>query len=179
MKKTIYIILAAVISATGLFALAFPKYISLNITSLIPVGVIAYSVYQGFNALRVKAYFKNGRLRYHSGGLDFKYSKNEKGEGNFEMTESRRIFNSSNKIMAYAFFIGAALNVPFILLFEYKIKLAGIFIMLSAPIIGGLISLPYDIKTYKNLASAEKSKQEQQDKELEEQKKKEEMGKWK
>ena len=179
MKKITFIIYASVIALTGLCALAFSKYLSVNIYSLLPVGIIVYMIYMGFEAFTSRMYYKNGRWRTRSVGFDFKYSKSANGEGNFEVYNPIKSAGLSNKLMAYSLFLGASLNIPLIFFFDYKIKLFSIGILIVSGLVGGLLALPHDLKAQREIEEAEKAKHEQWERELEEQKKREELGKWK
>lgn len=179
MKKITLIIYTAVIVATGLFALVFKQYVNINLESLMPLLTLATMLYAGYKTYVTRSFFYNGKWHSYGDSIDFKYSKSESGEGSFSVYKPKTQADMTNIIPAYAMFIGASLNIPLIVFFDYKIKLWCIGIMLISGIFGFLVSLPFDIKKTKKAVEDENQRREQWERELEEQKKREEMGRWK
>lgn len=179
MKKITLIIHTAVIVATGLLALVFKQYVNVNIESLLPVFSIGGMLYVGYKILVSKSVYRNGKWYSYGDDVDFKYSKNKNGEGSFSVYKPQVQNDPTNIIPAYTMFIGSSLNIPLIVFFDYKIKLWSIGIMLICAVLGMLLALPFDIKKTKKAVEDENQRREQWERELEEQKKREEMGKWK
>ena len=179
MKRITFIIYTTVVAATGLFALVFKQYVNINLESLSPLLTLATMLYAGYKTYVTRSFFYNGKWHSYGDSIDFKYSKSESGEGSFSVYKPKAQADMTNIIPAYAMFIGASLNIPLIVFFDYKIKLWCIGIMLISGILGFLISLPFDIKKTKEAIKNDEARSEQWQKELEEQKRREEMGKWK
>jgi len=85
----------------------------------------------------------------------------------------------SNIISSYTVFIGAALNIPLIVFGGLNTKLWSFGIFLLVLILGVILSFPFEYKENKKQIEADEARKEQWKKELEEQKKREEMGRWK
>ena len=179
MKKIILIIYAAVIGITALTALCFKKYVVIGAESLIPVIIMASMLFLGYTSYKGRLYYRGGRWRTYSDSFDFRYRKNSKGEGEFQIVDSGRAPDMTNKILGYTAAIGASFNIPLIIFFSFKIKLICVGVMLGTYIVGVLIATPFEIMERKRLKDADEARRAQWQKELEEQKKREEMGKWK
>ena len=85
----------------------------------------------------------------------------------------------SNVISSYTVFIGASLNIPLIVFGGLYTKLWSFGIFLIVLILSVVLSFPFEYKENKKQIEADEARKEQWQKELEEQKKREEMGKWK
>lgn len=133
----------------------------------------------GYSTYKQRLYFRHGRWYSYSNSFNFKYTKNSKGEGNFQVIDSDKGPDIINLISGYTMFIGASLNIPLIIFGSFIIKAFSVAIMLIALGVGVVASLPIEIKETKQAKEAEKVKYEKRKKELEEQKKREELGKWK
>ena len=181
MKKTTFIIYASVSVATLIFALAFRQYVNVHIESLAPAFNIVGMLYISYTTYNQKRYYSraNGRWISYTDGFDFYYSKNKKGEGDFQVQTHQKTPQKSNVISAYVIIWGASLNIPLIFLFNYKTKLLCFAVMIVTVLISAIITMPADIKETKEVEAEEKAKSERWKKELEEQKKREEMGRWK
>ena len=182
MKRIIFIIYTVVIAATILFGLAFKEQIVIGIESLIPIGAMAYMLFVGainFNEKKGYYTYQHGRLKYYHKNVGLKYTKDSNGEGVFQKTNEDEAPDFTSRILAYSLFIGAALNIPFIVFFPFEIKLFTIVIFLISCAVSFVISLPHDIKESKKAIEEEKARQAEWKKELEEQKKREELGRWK
>jgi uncharacterized membrane protein (DUF106 family) len=76
--------------------------------------------------------------------------------------------------------IGAALNIPFVVFFPFGVKIgSGIMVLILSCIVSIIISGPQDRKEAQKAIEEEKARQAEWKKELEEQKKREELGRWK
>lgn len=182
MKRIILIIYAVVISATMICASIFTEYIVIGIESCIPIICMASMLLDGvveYNRKKGRYYYRNGRLYHYQPSFDFKYTKDSTGDGKLQMTNEDMKPDPSSRIFAYCLFIGAALNIPFVIFFPLQIKLYGWAAFLLSPIVSLAISLPRGNKEAKKAIEEEKARQEQWKKELEEQKKREELGRWK
>lgn len=184
MKRIILIIYTVVIAAAILFGLAFKGQIVIGLESLIPIGVMAYMLWYGsveYNKKKGRYYYREGRLyHYQPSSFDFKYSKDSEGDGTFERTHADEEPDPTSRIFAYCMIIGAAFNIPFVALFPYGVKIGGgIVVFILSCIVGIIISGPQDRKESKKAIEEEKARQAQWKKELEEQKKREELGRWK
>ena len=189
MKKIIFIIYTAVIVATGLCALVFNEKLNIVIDSLVPTGVFLFCFCIGCMLLSGHAYFWGGRIRtttyrYRFVGGDFKYSKDKHRKGSFDPvnadSESKARRSIHNVILGYLFIIFAAVTIPLIFFFTLYVKwwvsLAIFFVsFLSSTAVNAVV----DILGWKRGRNAEHAKESAWQKELEEQKRREEMGKWK
>ena len=179
MKKIIFIIYAAVIALTTLMAFCFKQYVFIGAESLIPVIIMASMLFLGYTSYKGKLYYRGGRWRSYSDSFDFKYRKNSEGEGEFQIIDSGGLPDMTSKILGYTAFIGASLNIPLIIFFSFKVKLFSVGVMLGTYIVGCLIATPFEIMQRKRLKDADAARREQWQKELEEQKRREELGRWK
>ena len=190
MKKIIFIIYASVIAVTGICAMIFKESLNIAIDSLVPAGVCLMYFGLGYMLISGSAYFWGGKIRLSymhrsrfSGG-DFKYSKNSRGEGSFESATSDfhiAARNSiTNKIVGYIFLISSAATIPIIFFFTLYVKWwASIAIFFASFISALAVNAVVDITVLKKARNAELEKKAAWQRELEEQKKREEMGKWK
>ena len=179
MKKLTLIIYTAVIVANGLLAIVFKQYINIHVASLIPVFHIGVMLYEGYNFYVTKSVYYEGRWHSYRDDVDLKYSKDKNGDGKIKVYKPKTQTSISNIISAYTLFIGASLNIPLIVFFNYKIKLWSIGVFLICTLLSLVLSWPFASKENKRLIEADRVRSEQWKKELEEQKKREEMGRWK
>ena len=180
MKKIIFIIYAAVIAVTAICAMMFKEYRNIVIDSLIPTGAI---IVQFIFGLLIKCdiyYYRGGRL-HRMKDTDFKYRKNERGEGEFVESAPYRPAPSekTRDIMGYSFMLCAVFYIPFIFFFPIGAKWCSPAIFLVSVIVGGLLNIPHEIKEFKAEREAERIRSAALRRELEEQKRREEMGQWK
>ena len=184
MKRIIFIIYALVISATMICASIFSEQIVIGLASLVSIGNMAYMLWQGaveYNKKKGRYYYRDGRLyHYQPSSFDFKYTKDSEGEGVFERTNADESPDLTSRILAYCMIIGAALNIPFVVFFPFGVKIgSGIMVLILSCIVSIIISGPQDRKEAQKAIEEEKARQAEWKKELEEQKKREELGKWK
>jgi len=179
MKKITFIIYASVIAITAIFALIFKQYVNVHIESIFPIIIIVSMLCAGRKMHVAKSYYYKGEWHSYSDSIDFKYSKNDKGEGKFNVYKPKAQPEMSNIILAYTMYIGASLNVPLIVFFNYEIKYLSFGIMLICSVVGVVFAWPFAIKEGKKQIEADEARSEQWKRELEEQKKREELGKWK
>ena len=180
MKKITFIIYASVIAITAICAMIFKERLNIVIDSLIPVGAI---IVQFICGLLIKSdiyYFHGGRL-YRVNNTDFKYRKNERGEGQF--VESTPVRHAPSKktqnVMGYSLMLCAVFYIPFIFFFPIIAKWSSPAIFFVSSILGALLNIPRNIKEFKAELEDERIRSEARRRELEEQKKREELGKWK
>ncbi len=180
MKKLTLIIYTAVIAATGLSALIFKEYLNIVIDSLIPLGVTVAQICIGLLIKNNIIYLRGGDL-YRVKSSDFKYSKNDRGEGEFNVVNSHRRGpgKKAQTILGYAFILAGALSIPIIFFFPITVKWYSLGLILVPMILGSVAAIPADLKETKAAIEEQRALEEQWQKELEEQKKREEMGKWK
>ena len=188
MKKIIFIIYAAVIAATAITALVFNEKLNIIIDSIVPAGVCLLYFCLGCLLLSGRAYFWGGRLRitctYRFAGGDFKYSKDKRGKGRFDSvnadSESAARRSITNIISGYLFIISAAATIPLIFFFSLYVKWwASLAIFFVTFISSTAVSAVVDILGWKRTRNAQQAKEAAWQKELDEQKKREEMGRWK
>ena len=190
MKKITFIIYALVISVTAICAMIFKESLNIAIDSLVPTGVCLMYFCLGYMLISGSAYFWGGKIRLsymHRSRFpigDFKYSKNSRGEGSFESPTSD--FHSAarnsitNKIVGCIFLISAASAIPLIFFFSLNTKFCASIAIFFATFISALaVNAVVDITMLKKARNAESEKKAAWQRELEEQKKREEMGKWK
>ncbi len=180
MKKISFIIYASVIAATGLSALVFKEYLNIIIDSLIPLGVTVAQICIGLLIKNNIVYLHGGDL-YRVRNGDLKYSKNDRGEGEFNVVNSYRRGpgKKAQTILGYAFILAGALSIPIIFFFPITVKWGSIGLILVPMILGSVAAIPADIKETKAAIEEQRALEEQWKKELEEQKRREEMGRWK
>ena len=181
MKKLTLIVYTVMIVATGLFALTFRQYINVHIESLLPVNILCGMIYVSYSMYNTKSYYsrKRGRMVHYTEGFDFHYAKDKNGEGSFNIQTNQKAPRKSNVISAYIEIWGASLNIPLIFLFDYKIKMLSVAVAIVTTLAATIVTLPSDIKESREAEKEDKARREQWEMELEEQKKREEMGKWK
>lgn len=190
MKKIIFIIYVSVIAVTAICAMIFKESLNIAIDSLVPAGVCLMYFGLGYMLISGSAYFWGGKIRLSymhrsrfSGG-DFKYSKNSRGEGSFESPNpdfhSAARNSITNKIVGYIFLISSAATIPIVFFFTLYVKWwASIAIFFASFISALAVNAVVDITVLKKARNAELEKKAAWQRELEEQKKREEMGKWK
>lgn len=107
-------------------------------------------------------------------GFDFKYSKRS-GKGEFDViSEQRGKAGFSIYVLIYAIISAAA--VPFVIFFPYVVKIGFALVVL---VISPLIQLSIEARAVLQNIKSEIDLSEREKQELDEQKKREEMGKWK
>ena len=82
-------------------------------------------------------------------------------------------------MFGYAYIITGAIPIPAILFFKMTVKWGSIGLILIPLIIGTTLAFVSDMKETKAALEEQMAKEDQWRKELEEQKRREEMGKWK
>ena len=189
MKKTIIIIYSiiysVVIAGAGIFALAFQDQLDVGVGSLLPAAVLAYALTVGL-LLRFRVLCLRGnRLRIRTFvDFDFKYSKGKDGKGSIDMVDPDskrvRISDRNSQILSSVLLISGAVAVPFIFLFSFNVK--SVATMILCVVVGGatcLIEVISMVIEIKRAGSEQNGKDSREMQELEEQKKREEMGYWK
>lgn len=185
MKKIIIIIYAVVIAATGICALTLRDQVNISVDSLFPVSIFVYDLILGI-LLGFRVLFLHGN-RFKTRTFmdsDFKYSKSKDGEGSIEMVDRDvkkvRISDRNSQILSSVLLIGGAVSIPFIFLFSFKVKFIATLILLTVVVVAiYLISFISNMIEMKRAVAELKEKEAREQKELEEQRKREEMGYWK
>ena len=181
MKKLIFIIYTAVIVATGLCTLIFKEHLNIVIESLIPLGVTVYNIVFGLLMKNGAVYLSGGRFR-SALNSDFKYSKNSRGEGEFEVVDYHRrgAGKKARDVLGYVLILSGELSIPFIFFFSRTAKWgSSIFLILIPLMIGSVAAIIADVNETKAILEEQRAQEKQWEKELEEQKKREELGRWK
>lgn len=180
MKKITFLIYTFVIATTGICALIFKARLNIVIDSLIPVGAIIVQFICGL-LIKCDIYYSHGGRLFRLDDTDFKYRKNERGEGKFvESAPARPAPSKKTKdIMGYSLMLCAVFYIPFIFFFPIIAKWSSPAIFFVSSILGALLNIPHEIKKFKAELEDEKIRSEARRRELEEQKKREELGRWK
>ena len=180
MKKITFITYLSVIAITAICAMIFKERLNIVIDSLIPVGVMIIQFIGGL-LIKCDIYYSHGGKVRLLGNIDFKYQKDERGDGKLEVVDSYRGAVSSRDRLAvgYSFIFGGALSIPFIFFFSVGAKWASTGLLVISSIIGGAAAIFLNFKAMHDDMKKISDKYEKQKKELEEQKKREELGKWK
>ena len=185
MKKIIIFIYAVVIVATALCALTFGDYVDINFGSLFVVAVLAYSLilglFLGFRVLFLHGTHLKTRTLMDS---DFKFSKNKGERGSFEIVDRDykkwSVSDRNSKILSCVLLIGGASAIPFIFLFPFRVKIIASVILCAVVVFTiTLIAFISDAIEMRQLAVKLNEKSAREKRELEEQKKREELGRWK
>ena len=182
MKKIIFIIYASVIAVTGICAWALPQFVNADLC-LLPLAVALFLLVIGIALKNGSFYFSGGRIHafriFRSG--DFKYSKDKNGKGTFVEVDDpmcdHRIRGYT--ILGYAFIVCGAACIPCAFFLPMNLKWYSIGLIILSYLIGSAVCLYYEVKLRNAFVKAERAKNNQWQKELDEQKKREEMGKWK
>ena len=184
MKKVIFIIYTAMIAIMGICALAFREQLNICIDSVIPAAVLAVHLILG--VLLLKDVLLWGTSRFHvmlnvNTNKDFKYVKDENGEGRLEYMDDRRAAcrKKERTAVGYTFLISGALAIPFIFFFPIAAKWVSIALFMIPTFIGSGVAMFFTFKELRDDMKVMDKEYEKQKKELEEQKKLEEMGRWK
>ena len=180
MKKITFLIYTFVIATTGICAMIFKERLNIVIDSLIPVGVMIIQFICGL-LMKCDIYYSHGGRRFRLDDTDFKYRKNERGEGKFvESAPARPAPSKKTKdIIGYSLMLCAAFYIPFIFFFSVGAKWCSPNIFVVASLVAGLLNILSIIKEFKTELEDERIRSEARRRELEEQKKREELGKWK
>ena len=180
MKKITFITYLSVIAITAICAMIFKERLNIVIDSLIPVGAMIVQFICGL-LIKCDVYYSLGGRLYRVNDTDFKYRKNERGEGQF--VESAPVRHAPSKktqdIMGYSLMLCAAFYIPFVFFFPIIAKWSSPAIFFVSSIVGALLNIPRSIKEFKAEIEDEKIRSEARRRELEEQKKREELGRWK
>lgn len=179
---------AIVALATGICAAVFRDNIDLSLFSAIPAVVLIFSAVWGLMLIKGALYLFAGKWR-----LDLRYYKNEYEYENDEDVKNetridrfvKRSIRSNNRFLAtvqpilgYILIMCGALTVPCIFFFSELIKLSTLGIPILFAIFSLVFSILLDAKQVKEDITSEKERSKRHQKELEEQKKKEEQGRW-
>lgn len=158
----------------------FKERLNIVIDSLIPVGVMIIQFICGL-LMKCDIYYSHDGRRFRLDDTDFKYRKNERGEGKFvESAPARPAPSKKTKdIIGYSLMLCAVFYIPFIFFFPIIAKWSSPAIFFVSSILGALLNIPHEIKEFKAELEDERIRSEERRRELEEQKKREELGKWK
>ena len=179
-KKIIILIYTISVAATALCALIFRSHINITPDSIAPVAVTLFCVIMGLLIKSDILCFRGGRFRYTKSEVGFKYSKNKYGEGEFTKTVFRNAPDRRvQSVFGCAYIITGALPIPAVFFFSMTVKWGSIGLILIPLIIGTTLAFVSDMKETKAALEEQMAKEDQWRKELEEQKRREEMGKWK
>ena len=151
MKKLIFIIYTAVIVATGLCALVFKEHLNIGIASIYPIASILLMVFLGW-VIHTGHISSSGRICI-----------------------KKRDVSKSNVICGYVLYICAIAPIPLVFFFDVYVKLLSFFTFLVPSFIGLIIDVYFLVKEKRAI----KVKRDARRQKLEEQKKREEMGRWK
>ncbi len=163
-KWLIYYAVAVLVTSTVAYLLGARFHTSL--ASLIPLGVTAAILYHALIGRR----YENWKASLFSS----KFSKRD-GDRSFHRRPSSDYDTTTDRIDELVFRIVLPYAAPFIFLGDNTLKItaSGITCLLT------LIALPFYFKELANEKKRISQRQEQMERELEEQKKREEMGEWK
>lgn len=173
MKKTIILICLATAFIVAGIAIFVPQYLSLSIYSAIP---LIAAIYMGVGAACMYYYgdFTRHTISRNFFDIDFKYSKSG-GEGKFHFIRDKATPGHAIGFV-YFYIFAAVLEIAFVFFFPYPVKIAvGGAVFIISP----LIQLLFQARQFSHRVKAARDEKEAEDRELEEQKRREEMGKWK
>ena len=157
---------AACILLTVLGVILLNGHICVNAYSLIPLIVMVILALRAVGARK----YENFEASIHS----VKFSKRD-GDASFSVKPPSHYDTAFDRLEEAFYLVCLALPLPFVFLFQGNIKIIASGVALCIPFLIPLITLPLFIR---QLTEA-KREHEQRLKELEEQKKREEMGEWK
>ena len=177
MKRVIFIVYSTVIFITGICAFAFREQLNINAYSLFPVIVLAINTLLGVLFVKKIAYFMGDRVSL----FDMKYKREQNGDGKLEIVDHYKSgrYQKERTAFGYAFLIAGALSIPFIFFFSNNVKLVSVALFVVIRLIGKLFTLCINILEVRDESKRLNGENIQYQKELEEQKKREEMGQWK
>ena len=180
MKKIIFAVYAMVTAITCVCAFIFEDQLNIVVDSLIPLGVMVVHVALGILLLKEIAYFYGGKVRMLS-NVDFKYKKDERGDGKLEVVDHYRAAHNGKERIAvgYTFLISGAFAIPFMVFFPIATKWASIALFFIPTFIGSGIAIFLNFKGLRDDMKMMGDEYEKQKKELEDQRKREELGRWK
>ena len=171
---------AAVSVITGMCALMLKEQVNICIDSLISMAILVIHIALGVLLIKDVIYFYGGKVRMlHN--VDFKYKKDERGDGKLEIVDHYRAAHSSKERIAvgYTFLLCGAIAIPFIFFFPITAKWASLALFMIPTAIGSAIAIFLNFKELHDDMKMMDKEYEKQKKELEEQKKREELGRWK
>ena len=173
MKKVILIVYAVSAVLAGAVAVIFPQFVDVSIYSVFPFIGAAYMAV-GSVFMYCFGEFNRHTLSRRVFGFDFKYSKRS-GKGEFDVISERGVkAGFSVYVLIYAIISAAA--VPFVIFFPYVVKIGFALVVL---VISPLIQLSIEARAVSQKIKSDVESSEREKQELDEQKKREEMGKWK
>ena len=171
---------AAVSVITGMCALMLKEQVNICIDSLIPMAILVIHIALGVLLIKDVIYFYGGKVRMlHN--VDFKYKKDERGEGKIEVVDAYKTAHSSKERIAvgYTFLLCGAIAIPFIFFFSITAKWASLALFMIPTAIGSAIAIFLNFKELHDDMKMMDGEYEKQKKELEDQRKREELGRWK
>lgn len=158
---------AAAIAGNLILYLVFKKYLTVTAASLAPIVAIVLLVWEAFSSRKKENFMQSI--------LSARFSKSDEG-GIFKREKASKFDTDMDKVEEAVLLAFSSLPIPFIFLFPGKVKvIASVVICLLAGTICDILLA----KRRKEIYRAEQEKIEREEKELEEQKKREELGKWK
>ena len=173
MKKVILIVYAVSAVLVGAVAVIFPQFVDVSIYSVFPFIGAAYMAV-GSVFMYCFGEFNRHTVSRRLFGFDFKYSK-KNGEGEFDIVTGRKDKVGYNGyVLLYA--VISAVEIPFIFFFPYYAKVSSALALL---IISPIIQVTLEVKGMSQRIKGAIDEKELQKQELDEQKRREEMGKWK
>jgi hypothetical protein len=167
------------LAITCICAGAFEDKLNIAFESLIPAYVLISHIIFGILLVKGILQFWGGKIRMAES--DFKYKKDESGKGSFEAVHTYKStrFDKDRMIVGYTFLISGAFAIPFVFFFPFVAKLVSVVLLWIPTIVGNAISLSSNFKDLHDSVQKSDEEYENQKKELEEQKKREELGRWK
>ncbi len=172
MKKIIIVYVLFVI-LTGVGAVVLPQFVDVSIYSALP---LVAAIYMGIGAVCMYCFgeFNRHTVSRRLFGFDFKYSKRD-GEGEFDIVIGRKgKAGYSRYVLIYA--VISAIEIPFIIFFPYYAKVS---FALAVLIISPIIQVILEAKGMSQRIKGAIDERELEKQELDDQKRREEMGKWK
>ncbi len=173
LKKIVFIVYAVSIVLTGAAGLMLPQFVDISVYSAFPfIG----AAYMAVGAIFMYCFgeFNRHTISRRLFGFDFKYSKRG-GEGEFDIVTGRKDkAGYSRSVLIYA--VISAIEIPFVFFFPYYAKVS---FALAVLVISPIIQVILEVKGMSHRIKGVIDKRELEKQELDEQKHREEMGKWK
>ena len=179
MKKVIIMLYFAFLAATILCCNLLAEYVIVSIFSVVPAILSVIMLIFGLFA-QTYGIGRGGKLRLSKfSRLDFKYSKTNDGKGEFDVIKTRESVNKYDKLYAYIYYICGLIPIPFVFFFSTFAKLSMIALFLVVESTVALISIVISFYELKRQSEIDLQRQRELDRELEDQRRREQMGKWK
>lgn len=161
---------ATVLAASFIAAALLYKHVNTTPYSLMPLATIVLIALWAFGARK----YENMERSIYSA----KFSKRG-GQRSFRLRPPSAFDTKWDRIEEFFYLIALPLPIPFALFFDDRVKMTAAGVFFCLPLVFPVVTFPIFIKEMIDLKNKVRQEREMRERELEEQKRREEMGEWK